>query len=104
MVDVGPSLTHEGEALGLDVGAVLAHELERAVDGLRWGIDRSRKDYVSYNRPLLIGPAPPPFDPRLVGPVTVKHLIGPDGPRNSRRLMPRDADVELRPRATAPRP
>ena len=77
MVDVGETLTDEGEALGLDAGVLLARELERAIPGLWWGIKRGRKDYVSYNRPLLIGPLPPPYDPALVGTTIALQSIRP---------------------------
>ena len=87
MVDLGEELTSGGEALGLDVGALLGRELERAVPGLRWGIKRPRRDYVSFNRPLLIGPAPPPYDPHLVGPNVVRSAIqGDDRPRQLPQL------------------
>jgi hypothetical protein len=78
MVDVGETLTDAGEALGLDVGVLLARELERAIDGLHWGIYRGRKDYVSFNRPLLIGAAPPSYDPQLIGTTIALKAIKPN--------------------------
>jgi hypothetical protein len=82
-VNLGGELTDDGEALGLDVGVLLARELWRMVAGLRWGIRRSRRDDVSYNRPLLLGPSPPSFDPLLVGPNVVRLAITPQDPPRS---------------------
>jgi hypothetical protein len=79
MVDVGATLTPDGEALGLDLGALIARELERSIVGLDWAIDRSRKDFVSFNRPLLRSGAPPPLDAWLVGTNTVMKAVDAPG-------------------------
>jgi hypothetical protein len=79
MVDVGATLTPDGEALGLDLGALIARELERSIVGLDWAIDRSRKDFVSFNRPLLRSGTPPPFDAWLVGTNCVMKAVETPG-------------------------
>jgi hypothetical protein len=101
MVDLGEELTDAGEALGLDVGVLLARDLERTVPNLRWGIERPRRDYVSYNRPLLIGPSPPPYDPQLVGPNVVRSAIqGDDRPRPLPQLLAKWQELLSGDRAT----
>jgi len=65
--DDGPQLTAAGEALGVDLGLLLARYLVLDLgDAVRWETERHGRTHVSYNLPVLRG-GNDAFDPMLIG-------------------------------------
>jgi hypothetical protein len=66
--DVGPTLSGMGEALGADLGLLLARSVasELGVDA-RWIVGAHGRTYVSHNLPVLQGRGKAEFDPLLIG-------------------------------------
>jgi len=65
--DDGPHLTAAGEALGVDLGLLLARYLVLELgDAIGWETERHGRTHVSYNLPVLRG-GNDAFDPMLIG-------------------------------------
>jgi hypothetical protein len=84
--DLGPSLSGVGEALGADLGLVLARSfLTELGDDVRWIIGRHGRTYVSNNLPVLKGRGKAEFDPLLIGMNLASRYL-PDHTRNPHEL------------------
>jgi hypothetical protein len=67
--DLGPQLSGLGEALGVDLGLLLARSFVGHLgDDARWIVGAHGRTYVSRMLPVLVGRGAMEFDPMLIGP------------------------------------
>jgi hypothetical protein len=75
--DPGDSLSGLGEALGADLGLVLARSFSNELGDARWVVGAHGRTSVSNNLPILKGRGRAEFDPLLIG-LNVARRFLPD--------------------------
>jgi hypothetical protein len=67
--DLGPELSGIGEALGADLGLLLARSFQEVLrDDAHWVSAGHGPTYISHKMPVLVGRGAMDFDPLLIGP------------------------------------
>ena len=78
--DLGPRLSATGEALGVDLGLLLARSLMAELgDDAAWIVGNHGRTYVSDKMPVLVGRGTMEFDPVLIGSTVARRWLPNDG-------------------------